>query len=79
MVPPQQYGRGGRAGSANDAPPTFSLRIEQPATQADKRALTQRGKVEERRQDETVSINFPTMDETQTGVGSDVADQQPSA
>ena len=33
--------------------------IEQPATQADKRALTQRGKVEERRRDETVSIEFP--------------------
>jgi hypothetical protein len=33
--------------------------IEQTATQADKRALTQRGKVEERRQDETVHVNFP--------------------
>ena len=33
--------------------------IEQPATQADKRALTQRGKVEERRADETVTIDFP--------------------
>jgi hypothetical protein len=32
--------------------------IEQPATQADKRALTQRGRVEERRQDETVNIDF---------------------
>jgi membrane protein len=40
-------------------PRSFSLVIEQPATPADKRALTQRGKVEERRQDETVSIDFP--------------------
>jgi YihY family inner membrane protein len=39
-------------------PRSFSLMIEQPATQADKRALTQRGKVEERRQDETVNIDF---------------------
>ena len=38
--------------------------IEQPATQADKRALTQRGKVEERRQDETVSIDFPATENT---------------
>jgi hypothetical protein len=33
--------------------------IEQPAAQADKRALTQRGKVEERRQDETAHVDFP--------------------
>ena len=33
--------------------------IEQPATQADKRALIQRGKIEERRQDETVNIDSP--------------------
>ena len=32
---------------------SFSLMIEQTATQADKRALIQRGKTEERRQDET--------------------------
>jgi hypothetical protein len=35
-------------------PRSFSLMIEQPATRADKRALPQRGKIEERRQDETV-------------------------
>jgi YihY family inner membrane protein len=40
-------------------PRSFSLMIEQPATRADERALTQRGKVEERRQDETVNIDFP--------------------
>ena len=40
-------------------PRSFSFMIEQPATQADRRALTQRGKVEERRADETVSIDFP--------------------
>jgi YihY family inner membrane protein len=44
-------------------PRSFSLMIEQPATRADKRALTQRGKIEERRQDETVSIDFPTAEE----------------
>ena len=56
--------------------------IEQPATQADKRALTQRGKVEERRQDETVSVDFPApekMDSSQSGAGSDGGDRQPSA
>jgi len=40
-------------------PRSFSLMIEQPATSADKRALTQRGKVEERRSDEDVRIEFP--------------------
>ena len=44
-------------------PRSFSLMIEQPATGADKRALTQRGKIEERRQDETVNIDFPTAEE----------------
>jgi membrane protein len=45
-------------------PRSFSFIIEQPATEADKRALTQRGKVEERRADETVSIDFQqTVDE----------------
>lgn len=38
---------------------SFPLMIEQPATQADKRALIQRGKIEERRQDETISIDSP--------------------
>jgi membrane protein len=45
--------------SRNLWPRSFSFMIEQPVTQADKRALTQRGKVEERRQDETVQIDFP--------------------
>src|SRR5579859_2225838 len=43
-------------------PRSFSLMIEQPATQADERALTQRGKVEERRQDETVNVDFPAAE-----------------
>jgi membrane protein len=63
-------------------PRSFSLMIEQPATQADKRALTQRGRVEERRQDETVSVDFPDSDKTETSAtagGSDDTDQQPSA
>lgn len=41
-------------------PRSFSILFEQPATPADKRALTQRGKVEERRQDETVQVEFHT-------------------
>lgn len=45
-------------------PRSFSLMIEQPPTTADKRALTQRGKIEERRQDETVSIDFPAPEPT---------------
>ena len=44
-------------------PRSFSLMIEQPPTRADKRALTQRGKIEERRQDETVTIDFPAAQE----------------
>ena len=58
-------------------PRSFSLMIEQPPTQADKRAFRQRGKVEERRQDETVSIDFPASeqtDATRTDAGSSDAD-----
>lgn len=44
-------------------PRSFSLMIEQPATKADKTALTQRGRIEERRQDETVSIDFAAPQE----------------
>jgi YihY family inner membrane protein len=60
-------------------PRSFSLMIEQPATRADKSALTQRGKVEERRQDETVTVDFPAPQKTnplQSGADSDDADQQ---
>jgi len=39
-------------------PRSFSIVVEQPATDADKRALTQRGKVEERRQDQDVDVTF---------------------
>src|SRR5438067_1568920 len=39
-------------------PRSFSLVIEQPTTAADREALTQRTKVEERRQDETVEVDF---------------------
>jgi membrane protein len=39
-------------------PRSFSVVIEQPATSADERALTQRGKVEERRSDQTVDVTF---------------------
>jgi hypothetical protein len=52
--------------------------IEQPPTPADKRAFTQRGKVEERRQDETVSIDFPASEKTEApprNEGSDGSDQ----
>jgi YihY family inner membrane protein len=40
-------------------PRSFSAVVEQPTTAGDRRALTQRGKVEERRQDQTVNIEFP--------------------
>jgi membrane protein len=63
-------------------PRSFSLMIEQPATEADKRALTQRGRVEERRQDERVRIDFPASEETDESPangGSDGADQEPPA
>jgi YihY family inner membrane protein len=40
-------------------PRSFSMLVEQPATQADRRALTQRSKVEERRRDETIDVEFP--------------------
>lgn len=39
-------------------PRSFSVVLEQPATSADERALTQRGKVEERRSDQTVDVTF---------------------
>ena len=39
-------------------PRSFSLIVEQPATAADREALTQRTKVEERRHDETVEVEF---------------------
>jgi membrane protein len=63
-------------------PRSFSLMIEQPATQADKRALTQRGKIEERRQDETVSVDFPAPEETvasETDAGLVGSDRRPPA
>jgi membrane protein len=43
-------------------PRSFSAVIEQPATRADRKALTQRGRVEERRQDQTVHVDFPPTD-----------------
>lgn len=39
-------------------PRSFSIVLEQPPTSADERALTQRGKVEERRSDQTVDVTF---------------------
>jgi uncharacterized BrkB/YihY/UPF0761 family membrane protein len=39
-------------------PRSFSVFVELPATSADERALTQRGKVEERREDERVEVEF---------------------
>jgi membrane protein len=40
-------------------PRSFSVVFEQPATLADRTALTQRGKVEERRQDQQIDIHVP--------------------
>src|SRR5579864_6006107 len=39
-------------------PRSFSVVVEQPSTDADRRALTQRTQVEERRQDENVEVEF---------------------
>jgi membrane protein len=39
-------------------PRSFSLVIEQPPTEADKQALTQRTKVEQRREDESIDVEF---------------------
>ena len=39
-------------------PRSFSVIVEEPATAADKRALTQRAEVEERRSDERVEVDF---------------------
>ena len=44
-------------------PRSFSPVLEQPATTADERALTQLSKTEERRQDETITVDFPTTRE----------------
>ena len=40
-------------------PRSFSVILEQPASDADETALTQRAKVEERRQDQVVDVTFP--------------------
>ena len=39
-------------------PRSFSVVFEQPATNADEHALTQRAKVEERRQDQSIDVTF---------------------
>ncbi len=44
-------------------PRSFSVVFEQPATHGDRAALTQRGKVEERRQDEAVEVEVPVRDD----------------
>jgi YihY family inner membrane protein len=43
-------------------PRSFSVVIEQPATAADRRALTQRSLVETRRRDQTLTVEFPPDD-----------------
>jgi membrane protein len=43
-------------------PRSFSLVLEQPATDADRRALTQLGEVEERRQDQDIDVKFNARD-----------------
>jgi membrane protein len=43
-------------------PRSLSQIVQQPPTQADKHALTQRGKTEERRHDETISVEIPTTE-----------------
>ncbi len=39
-------------------PRSFSVIVERPLTPSDERALTQRAKVEERRQDEQIEVRF---------------------
>ncbi len=39
-------------------PRSFSLLLEQPATPADRAALAQRGRIEERRQDESINVDY---------------------
>src|SRR5690242_10458806 len=41
-------------------PRSFSLLFQEPPTEADKRALAQRARVEERRQDEEIDVRLPT-------------------
>jgi membrane protein len=43
-------------------PRSLSQIIQQPPTTADKRALTQRGKTEERRQDQKITVELPTTE-----------------
>jgi YihY family inner membrane protein len=52
-------------------PRSFSLVLEQSPTRADKRALRQRGRVEERRQDETVSVDFPPVEAGDAGASAE--------
>jgi len=48
-------------------PRSLSLVVEQAPTRADKRALTQRGKVEERRHDQDVNIDFHEANDQRDG------------
>jgi YihY family inner membrane protein len=41
-------------------PRSFSIIFQQPPTDADRRALTQRGRIEERRGDERIDVDIPT-------------------
>jgi YihY family inner membrane protein len=43
-------------------PRSFSMVFQQRPTDADRRALTQRGRVEERRQDERIAVDIPVED-----------------
>jgi membrane protein len=63
-------------------PRSFSIVIEQPPTGADKRALRQRGMIEERRHDETVTVNFLAGEKTDAplpSAGSGGGDPEPPA
>ena len=42
-------------------PRSFSLIFQQPPTRADQKALTQRGRIEERRGDERIDVDIPTQ------------------
>lgn len=55
-------------------PRSFSIVFERPATAGDRGALTQRGKVEERRHDETVDVHVPVE---QSEPGTETQAEQP--
>lgn len=57
-------------------PRSFSLFIERPATEGDRRALRQKAELEERRRDQEVSVAFDETGPEAAGPGGDAADRR---